>query len=204
MCNIMVSLMKLPAVLLPLLFLAGCNWTPKDAYVFEIDSTHEYDRAELQFPQNYGEGRPPLRLKWVDTNTFMTTATLESQRYYLTGRTNLGGYFSGGVNVSPEVRRYKVADRGPSEGQKAVGPTISGELIAPPGQQPPRDVVVVLTGLDVTVRRVQVENGRWEVEAPAAGNYRISLQVPGDKPQSVHYPTTNIAGNTVLPAGELK
>ncbi len=151
---------------------------PKGVTAFIIEDPTEFASAMLIYP-NSSEYRLPLKLKYVDTNTFQTTATLAPGIYTLVVRTEMGRYMKTPVEIEPGKQLYTVS----------LGPTIAdenktdqqatrkfgGKLYVSDGELP-KEVVAIFADRDVIVRRANVDaNGNFEIEAPSNGVFWIEL-----------------------------
>jgi len=160
-------------------FLVGCLvGPPKGVTAFVIDDKTEYAGAMLIYPKSE-EARLPLKLKFVDTNTFQTTATLAPGPYMIVLRTEMGRFLKVPVQIETGKNLYHVSvapavAAEPGEDSQH-GATLRGTIYVHEGQIP-REVAIVFVDRDVVVRRAAVaENGRFEVEAPARAVYWVEI-----------------------------
>jgi len=158
---------------------SGCELRPPQGVTaFRFEDKREIQAAQL-IPPKSEEQRGAIRLKFVDTNLFQTTATLAPGRYGLVVRVGEGQYLRTEVNIVPDQQLYRIppissiASTTPS-----LGPRLQGRLYVRDGKMP-EEVVVLFISYDVVVRRVRVEpEGRFSVEAPGKGYYRVELVAP--------------------------
>ncbi len=161
------------------LFFAGCKvGPPKGVTAFVVEGPTEYISAMLLYPASE-ENRPPLKLKYVDRNTFQTTATLASGSYRLVLRAEPGRYINTPVTIEEGKRLYQLAVMPVTAEDFSVTkerpPKLSGVLYVPEGEMP-REIVTVFVSQDVNVRRTHVaEHGRFEIQPPAKGTYWIEI-----------------------------
>lgn len=152
---------------------------PKGVTAFVVDDTTEYASAMLLYPKSE-EYRLPLKLKYVDTNTFQTTATLAPGSYTLVVRTDMGRYVKIPVEIEANKRLYRVSS-GPliadEDNVKSSGsPRLRGKITIPNGQPQAQEVVAIFVDRDVTVKRATVAaDGQFEIEAPRQGQFHIEL-----------------------------
>lgn len=164
--------------------LVGCRYRPKDATIFKVEGKREFDHAYLIFPENI-ENRKPLKLKFMDTNAFTTTATLGAGDYILSLRTNEGNHFNQPVKIEPGKWSYEIPE--PSlnvaHQKQEKGPAFSGRLYVGAGAMP-TEVAVLFISHDVVMRRVPVSNERFNTMAPAADSFRVEVHALGKPPRS--------------------
>ncbi|MCX7625899.1 MAG: hypothetical protein N2Z21_06775 [Candidatus Sumerlaeaceae bacterium] len=165
--------------------LLGCQvGPPKGVTAFIVDEPTEFASAMLMFPKSE-EYRLPLKLKYVDTNTFQTTATLPPGRYTLVVRTEMGRYMKIPVDIEAGKRLYHV-NTGPTIADEDLivqKPTnlLRGKVQVPSGEQP-REVLVLFVEHDAILKRVAVSSdGRFEVAAPHEGTFWIEMFAFTDK-----------------------
>lgn len=171
---------------------AACRIQPKGTLVFKIQGKREFDRVMLHYPDT-GENRTPVRLKYIDTNTFQTSAGLAPGRYRLTMRAGDGTHLGADVDILPEVFSYDIPE--PKFDRPGVSPvgskTVRGRLSQAAGLPP--EIVVVFIGREVIVRRTPRTGDAFVVPAPMDGDYRVEVHVAGTPPRS-WFGTTNITG----------
>lgn len=173
------------SVFVLLLAMVGCRvGPPKGVTAFIVDEPTEFASAMLMYPKSE-EYRLPLKLKYVDTNTFQTTATLAPGRYMLVLRTEMGRYMKVPVDIEANKRLYYV-NTGPTiadDDQSFQKPTnfLRGRAQVPSGEQL-RELVVLFVEHDAVLKRVAVSSdGRFEVEAPHDGSFWIEIFAFSDK-----------------------
>ncbi|MGI8905424.1 MAG: hypothetical protein ACR2IE_02910 [Candidatus Sumerlaeaceae bacterium] len=162
----------------------ACDFTPKGSIVFHVPGEKEYDKAQLAYPPSEGERRQPLKLRFFDTNTWLTTATLAPGNYMFSARTGEGAFYSHEVHVTGNQTRYELPATSKAGSRITLGPKVSGTLSIPAGVTIPPEVVVIFIGHDVTVRRVPLHQNKFAIEAPQRGRYRVEVHLPGEKPLS--------------------
>lgn len=195
---------QLAALVIAAFAMTGCDFTPKGATVFKIGGKREYDKAQLKYPETEGETRLPLKLRWADTNTWLTTETLAPGNYLLTARTNEGAYYAGNVAVKAGQNRYELAPEQRQQVSLDSGPAVSGIVKASSNSQTPTQVAVVFIGHDVTVKRVATEKGKFTANAPVPGRYRIEVHALGSQPKSYAAAVQDVTGDLDLGTIELK
>lgn len=166
--------------------LVGClGGPPKGVTAFVIEDQTEFAAAMLLYPKSE-EFRLPLKLKYVDTNTFQTTATLAPGYYTLVLRTEQGRFLKTPVEIEPGKQLYRVSllpietDEATFRGDRL--PRFRGKVYVSEGKLP-SELVVVFVGRDVVVRRTAVAaDGNFEIEVPKSGTYWIELFSLGDSP----------------------
>ncbi len=161
--------------------LAGCDLQPRGTTVFKIEGKQLFERATLA-PPSGAEGRAPLKLSWVDDNTFSTKLVLEPGRYLFSARSSAGMYYGREITVAAATKRYVLPPGNTGATTVAEGPTIKAEVTAEGSR--PTDLVVLFIGSDFTVRRVSVKENRFSANAPAAGTYRVEVHALGDPARS--------------------
>ena len=163
------------------LILASCLY-PKNAFIIKIKGRREYRQVQLTPPPSE-EARKPIRLKFIDTNTFQTTESIAPGTYRLSAATGDGMFLGRPFTVEPGKLYYEIPELTPDTAPSPVGPEVSGKVFVLQGDMP-REVVVVFAGGDVTVRRSPVQDGSFRVHAPQAGSYRIEVIAPGSPPRT--------------------
>lgn len=166
-------------LLLGMMTQSGCELQPpKGVTAFRFEDKREVQSAQL-IPPKSDEMRGAIRLKFIDTNLFQTTATLAPGRYGLVVRLGEGQYLRTEIEIVPDRQLYRIPPL-TSVGSTPVtsGPRLEGRLYVREGQMP-HEVVVLFISHDVVIRRVPVGgDGRFRVEAPAKGSYRVELVAP--------------------------
>ncbi|MGC8739953.1 MAG: hypothetical protein ACP5UB_00680 [Candidatus Sumerlaeaceae bacterium] len=160
--------------------LASCKvGPPKGVTAFVIEDSTEFASAMLLYPKSE-EYRLPLKLKYVDTNTFQTTASLAPGLYTLVVRTEMGRYTKIPVEIESGKQLYHVS-LGPSIADESNASETTGQhklrgkLYVSQGQMP-SEVVAIFADRDIVVRRANVQSdGRFELEAPRNGVFWIEL-----------------------------
>lgn len=157
--------------------LCGCDMQPKGTTVLKFESKKEFDRVQVT-RADPGQAYAPIKFKYIDTNTFITTAPLSPGRYKVSARGFEGVYLAREITVDPKTKRYVISDEkgGPVE-QAARAHKISAELAK--GSAVQGDIVVIFIGDDATMRRTRPENGRITVDGPPPGIYRVEIFAPG-------------------------
>jgi hypothetical protein len=176
-----VGAVRTAAAALVAIMLSGCL-QPRDAIVFEIGGKREFRNAVL-LPPSSAEHRAPIRLRFLDTNTFMTTATLVPGNYVFTAMTLDGIHLSREVKVEKDKRRYQIAELTFAVPAPKEGPTLTGGIYIESGEMP-REVAVLFISSDIIIRRVPVNNGRFSANSPAEGTYRVEVHELKDPPRS--------------------
>jgi hypothetical protein len=164
--------------------IAACNYVPKGAILFKVADKREYDRAEIAYAPSAGETRLPLRLKWIDTNSWVTTASLAPGTYILTARTYEGAYYAHEVEIKTGQNRYDLPATTQNNVAFQAGPKVNGTLLMTEANKAVRELVIVFIGPDVTVRRVHPVNGQFSADAPAKGKFNLEIHAPGEQPRS--------------------
>lgn len=184
MRNVLASNLRWMAFIV-LVALVGCRvGPPKGVTAFIVDEPTEFASAMLMYPKSE-EYRLPLKLKYVDTNTFQTTATLAPGRYMLVLRTEMGRYVKVPLDIEPNKRLYHVntgptiADDDPS--LQKPNNFLRGRAQVLGGEQL-RELLVLFVEHDAVLKRVAVSSdGRFEVEAPHDGSFWIEIFAFSDK-----------------------
>lgn len=187
-----------------LALLTGCDMQPEGTLIFEIPSkSPEYDKAQIAWPESL-ERRPPVKLRWLDTNTFLTTATLSPGRYLFSARSSDGLYYGREVIVTEEKKRYTLPVESEGATTVAAGPPLTGTIVETRDKMP-KEIAVLFIGHDLTIRRVAVEeSGRFEAEAPAQGTFRVEIHALGDPPRSWVRDKVAVNGPTQLDVVSLR
>jgi len=187
------------AIMLSMALLAGCGtYVPDGATVVSVkNSRREFDRADLRPPQNELKQTGAIPMKWYDTNTFLTTATLAPGTYSFRARNFDGGGIVEDIVVTADKNLYEIdggVDRaGATEQKAAAGPVIKGR-VATTLRQKHREVTVLFIGPQVVMRTVPLAaDGSFSVEAPQAGPWRIEAHILGSTPLSYVKPVTNVS-----------
>lgn len=181
----------LAALALAALF-CGCDMQPKGSTVLKFEGKKEFDRVQMT-RSDPGQAYAPIKFKYIDTNTFITTASLAPGRYMVSARGFEGIYVAQEITVDPKTRLYVIPERqGPRVAQAAKGPSLSAELAS--GSIVQSDIVVIFIGDDITMRRARAENGKFSVSAPLPGTYRIEIFAPGRPPRSWNRDKVEIKG----------
>lgn len=177
---------------------AGCglmpDLMPKDAKRFHQLGKKEYDYAQLARTDSFAESQVPIKLKFVDTNTWQTTATLLPGKYQFSVRKHDSAWYGQEITIEQGKRSYEVPDltaRFTAPVQEK-GPRVLG-TISPLEPSMPVEVIVVFLNTNFTVRRAEVKDGKFSVEAPGTGRYRILVHATGNPPRSWSH-DTEIAG----------
>jgi len=175
-----------------LLVLQGCEFIPKGATLYKIQGKKEYDQAFIHFPVTEGIQKPMIKLRWIDTNGWVTTATLEAGSYRFSARTIDGGaYYSREFSAVPGQRKYEFPEQTNQQNLESAssdtgrGPVITGEVSLADQTGFPRRIAIVFFGSDVTVTRTNLTSSRFEIHAPVPGKFRISLYSIGAGPQAI-------------------
>jgi len=179
--------------------LAGCGtYVPDGATVVSVkNSQREFDRADLRPPANELKQSSPIPMKWYDTNTFMTTATLAPGTYSFRARNFDGGGIVEDIVVTADKNLYEIdagIDRTGAKDQKAAsaGPVVKGRVTTTLPQKH-RQVTILFIGSQVVMRTVPlVADGSFSVEAPQAGRWRIEAHILGATPLSYVKPVTDV------------
>jgi hypothetical protein len=166
------------------LLVAGCDYVPKGSTLFHVEGDREYEKAQIAFPPSEGEKRLPLKLRWVDTNAWLTTATFAPGKYMFSARTGEGGYYSREVMIDGKKNRYDLPAAAQTLAGFTVGPKISGQVSLPDQKKLPTQLVIIFVGNDVTVRRVNLQSDRFTAEAPVRGRYKVEIHATGEPPRS--------------------
>lgn len=160
-------------VLASAVLLSACSLQPRGTTVFEIEGKTDYDKATLAFPET-DEKRDTIKLRWVDTNVYTTTATLAPGQYLFTARTSDGLHYGREITVDAKTRRYKLPQISAGATTVAAGPPVTGSVTVASGQRP-TELVVLFIGKDFTVRRITSTDGKFTVDGPAPGDYRFEI-----------------------------
>lgn len=167
-----------------LLAVAGCDFKPKGSTLFTIEGRREYDRATIQGATGL-ETRQPLKLRWIDTNTFYTTATLSPGDFAFVARTGAGYYYTQPVKVTAGKERYTLPAISVGSATPSEGPAVSGRLGAMDAGVPaPAFVTVLFISNEITLRTASVVDGKFTATGPFAGRFRVEVIALGPKPKS--------------------
>lgn len=166
-------------LLLGMMTQSGCELQPpKGVTAFRFEDKREVQSAQL-IPPKSDEMRGAIRLKFIDTNLFQTTATLAPGRYGLVVRLGEGQYLRTEIEIVPNQQLYRIPTfTSVASPPVTLEPRLEGRLYVREGKMP-HEVVVLFISHDVVIRRVPVGgDGRFSVEAPAKGSYRVELVAP--------------------------
>jgi len=181
-------------------WLTACGtYVPEGSTVVEVkNARQEYDRADLLPVGNDLRKGGGVRMKWYNTNTYITTATLSPGQYSFRARSYDGGGIERPIQVTADKHLYVVDARSNAKagaGQSAGndngenGPAVSGIIArAGTGAAFPRTVSVLFIQQEIILRTAQVDaQGRFTVQAPANGQFTIQVIKPGSVPAlSIH------------------
>ncbi|MCX7018368.1 MAG: hypothetical protein WCK47_13520 [bacterium] len=161
----------------------SCRLQPKGALVVRIGGQKEIHSAQL-IPAE-GSGRPlAIKLKFVDTNTFQISASLVPPgTYTFSGRAGEGLLLSRELVIEPGKFFYDLPELSNTLPKAPEGPRLSGAISTLHGVMP-NEIFVMFIGWDIIMKRVPVVNGKFSVNAPAAGRCRIEIIAPGETPRS--------------------
>lgn len=175
------------------LILSSCDFQPKGSTLFIIQGKTEYDRATLAFPES-DEQRQPLKLRWVDTNTYITTATLTPGKYLFSARTSDGLHYGQEVEITAGQNRYTLPEKSSGATRVSQGPPVLATVTVARGERPTQ-IAVLFIGSDLTVRRVtSPPDGKISVNAPSPGTWRVEVHGLGQPPRSFVRDGLRIAG----------
>jgi len=164
-------------------FLLGCEYTPENRTVLTIEGKREYDRGYIEPVMPEGEARPiPTRLKWIDTNTWITSSTLSPGQYRFTARTNEGKYYGSDVTVVEGQARYRMPEIPVAKATPVAANKVSGELSSSDPKVLNGEVGVLFTGKSTAFRQTRAAQGRFSVPAPPPGRYRVHVNTLGENP----------------------
>ncbi len=178
---------------------AGCDWSPKDKVLVQIDSSVEYSKATLLSEQV--EPRLTVPLKWVDDNTWQTSAGLPNGRYQLVARSTDGAYFQKSLEYKQGIRRYRLAGSTPAKAEAdptqpaGPGPLLTFQILGTLNFLNGREAYVIGNGEKVVVQRGTIANGRLQVRIPEPGTYRVHVAVPGKPAYDAFLEATEISGD---------
>lgn len=158
----------------------GIRLQPEGVIRFKINSKREYERAQLVFPESE-ERRAPLRLRFLDTNVWQTSATLQPGKYFFNVHASDGSFHAQEITIVAGKDYYELPDFKVNSSAPTQGPTLSGELAVENGKLP-KEVVIVFAAQDVIIRRAPLNKGKFTVESPASGKYRVEIIAPGSPP----------------------
>lgn len=164
--------------------LSACRLQPKGVTAFKLGGKKEFERAELAPPES-AEKRRNIRLKFVDTNLFQTTATLAPGHYTIITRLSSGVQRSFPVQIEQGKDYYELSLPDASTAPPVTGPKVSaGIYLSENTAVMPDEVAVLFIGRDLIIRRVPVAGGRFETNAPGNGTYRVEVHALGAKVRS--------------------
>lgn len=178
--------------------LAGCGpYVPDGSTVVKVNNAnYEFDRADL-FEDNELGGRKVYRMKWYDTNTFTTTATLDAKQYEFRARSYDGAAMSRMIQVVEGQNLYEIdaSQKGKDRAEAEQGPVVSGRVTGiVQGSRLP-SVSVLFIGNQVVMRSTEVKrDGSFEVAAPGRGPWKIQVHLLGPQPRSYMHPLVNVQG----------
>lgn len=189
------------AIVAGLALLTGCGtYVPEGATVIAVKgSNQEFDRGEIRATSSDFDKMGTIRMRWYDTNTFLTTATLSPGVYSFRARNYAGGGISREITITPDKHLYEIKTGG-NHADKDVAPVKEGAPVRaqvglPPGTSRPARISVLFIGKEIILRTTPLQNNNAiEVKAPYAGPWRIQLHVPGAVPLSYVHQTTNVQG----------
>ncbi len=196
------------------LVLSGCGtYVPEGSTVVAVkNSKREYERADLRPPQNELGNRRQIRMKWYDTNTFITSGTLEPGIYSFTARNFDGGAIQRNIRIEPDKDLYEIdeaalqaGDAGEDSSTVTEGPPVKGKILSYTAANRRSKVAVLFIGNDIIMETVQPgPDGTFSVTAPHKGQWKIEVHMLGPQPTSYAHPVTNITGAVDLGAIALK
>jgi hypothetical protein len=158
----------------------GIRLQPEGVIRFKIVSKREYERAQLVFPASE-EHRAPLRLRFLDTNVWQTSATLQPGKYFFNVHSSDGSFHAQEITIVAGKDYYELPDFKQNTNAPTQGPTLSGVLSVESGKLP-KEVVIVFAADDVIIRRAALTNGKFTVESPSSGKFRVEIIAPGNPP----------------------
>lgn len=179
--------------------LVGCNYVPEGSTAFKVPGKIEFDRCELRQYEGTTAVGSAIRMKWYDTNTFITDKELAPGTYQLVARNNQNkGVYSGLVEVDGETQFYELTAK-ESEAVRKTNNRLSGSIKNYPKTDKPASLHVVFIGDSLYTRVAEVSpDGKWEVEAPKNAVFKLNLHMTGAKPLSYyHTGYINLEGNNV-------
>lgn len=191
-------------------FLTGCGtYVPDGATVISVkDSPIEFERAEIQPAQNELGPRGSVKMKWYDTNTFLTTATLSPGLYSFRARNFDGGGFQEDIRVEAGKDLYELdgARKKVTETDRAAqeGPAVAGKVQGYVQGNRAASVSVLFIGNEIVMRTTSVKpDGSFSVDAPYKGRWRVEVHMLGQTPRSYVHRVADISqptnlGNVVL------
>ncbi len=192
-----------------MLALGACGtYVPEGAMVVSVkNSRHEFDRADLRPANNELLRNQVIIMKWYDTNTFLTSSTVQSGSYTFRARNYDGTAISRQIQVVPDQDLYEIdmsADNA-AAAAAAEGPAVKGRLQLIGGVKMPPTVTVLFIGNQVAMQTAEVKrDGTFSATAPAKGSWKIEVHQLGDKPRSYVHPVTSVNGPIDLGAIALK
>ena len=195
-------MIRLATILSLLLVVAsGCDYQPKGTIVFELKDDREFDGAQLQYPPS-AENRRPLKLRYVDRNVFMTTAALAPGRYTVSAHTGQGRHVGREVQIEAGKVRYEIDTKTPVDPvMLGKGPSVTARVA---GIMDGQELVVLFIGEDLTIRRVNAQDGAIKTDAPGTGTYRVEVHALGAPPRSWQQNAVEITGPVNLGTVEVK
>lgn len=192
----------LAGIICAMLTLAGCGtYVPDGATVISVKNVpqeQEYDRAILRPENQLQGGGLGIRMKWYDTNTYMTTATLSPGIYKFQATRYNGGGISRNIRVTADKDFYEVdASRkddeagDDTENEDAMGgPELRGRVNSPAVQ-----VSVLFIGSSISMKEADVQkDGSFSTTFPGSGTWRVEIHKTGNPPQSYVHGVMNVTG----------
>lgn len=187
----------------------GCGtYVPEGQLVVSVkNSRHEFERADLRATNNELAQGAVIPMKWYDTNTFLTSGSLQPGTYAFRARNYAGAAMSRDIRITAEEDLYEI-DAGADASAAAAateGPVVKGKLQGGGAGKGAATVAVLFIGKEVVMQTVQVDaGGGFSAKAPAKGSWKIEVHLLGDKPLSYVHPVTNVAGPLDLGVVALK
>lgn len=177
-------------------FFSACRWAPKNSSIIKVKATAQYDSARLMSLDNPSTG--PIRLYFIDDNTFQSRGIIEPGRYVINLRARDGRMRSAEVVFAAGERIVEVSDAPMDQPVTATGPILRGRVIYANGS-PPAEASVVAAGRTLVARVERLDRqGRFEVRLPRDGSYRILIADLNDPPRSYDGSTRSITASLDL------
>lgn len=180
-----------------ILILAGCNYVPEGSTAFKIEGKTEYDRGDLKYFEGTTQVGSSIKLKWYDTNTFITDQELRPGTYELAARNMQGkGTYKTRFEIVPDKQFYELT-KNPSEINLKSNHKLTGQIKNMQAVKGTIPLHIVFVGKSFDTRTVQVgSDGKFSTEVPQNENYKISLFISGDRPMSYSHPASvNLESN---------
>lgn len=186
--------------------LTGCGpYIPDGATAIVVKNARsEYERADLRVPPEIASGSPLIPMRWYDTNSFLTTATLTPGEYSFRARNFDGQGVSHPIKIVAGENYYELDvakpdtdnKENPASSADVAPPVVSGKIADTIAFRLPRNanLTAVFIGKEVTLRTARIHSGgAFTVDAPSEGKWRIEIVLAGETPLTYTHPLTTVS-----------